>query len=204
MIKKTLTLLTLILLTLSIATPIVSAKKDDNPGKHLGKDKTGKAVGGGKENSPVEHLYLYEKNPETWDIVEDGSWGKVTILTHKDKFVFNGHGLDGGLSLDYSLAYYPDPWPGEGMLVLGAGGVDEGGNTHIKGEFDFDDIPYDEPVDPITDTLTDENEGAKIWLVLTEDIKMIEERVDEPNLYQMDGWNPGSYLFENNLLNMRE
>ena len=188
--KKTLTLLTLIILTLTITTPLVSAKKDDNPGKHLGKDKTGKAVGGGKDNSPVEHLYLYEKDPETWEIVDDGAWGKVTILTHKDKFVFNGHGLD-GIS-PYSLVYYPDPWPGEGMLVLGEGDVDEDGNTHIKDEFEFDTIPIPE----------DNNEefGAKIWLVLSEDIASTDSDPG-PALNYMDGWNPESYLFENNLIN---
>ena len=180
------TLLTLIILALSIVTPIVSAK-DENPGKHLGKEKTGKAVGGGKDNSPVEHLYLYEKDPITWEIVEDGAWGKVTILTHKDKFVFNGHGLDGALDPDYSLVYYPDPWPGDGMLVLCDGTVNEDGNVLIKGEFEFDTIP----------TIEDENvdDGAKIWLVLSEDIA-------ETEPYHMIGWNPEFYLFENNLINI--
>jgi hypothetical protein len=187
--KKTLTLLTLIILTLSIATPMVSAKKDDKPGKHLGQEKSGKAVGGGKENSPVEHLYLYEKDPE-WGIVEDGAWGKVTILTHKDKFVFNGHGLDGTLDLDYSLIYYPDPWPGEELLVLGDGTVNEGGNVHMQGEFVFDLIPIEK----------DENDGAKIWLVLSEDVATTDP--DPGPVYNyMDGWNPESYLFENNLIN---
>ena len=191
--KKTLTLISLIILTLSLATPIVYAKKDVNPGNHYAKgkqEKTEKQAGEGKSNSPVEHLYLYEKDPTTWDIVEDGAWAKVTILTHKDNFVFNGHGLDGTLDLDYSLIYYPDPWPGEELLVLGDGTVNEGGNVHMQDEFDFDLIPIEK----------DENDGAKIWLVLSEDIATTDP--DPGPVYNyMDGWNPESYLFENNLIN---
>jgi gamma-glutamylcyclotransferase (GGCT)/AIG2-like uncharacterized protein YtfP len=126
----------------------------------------------------VTQLYLYEKDSDTWEIVEDGAWGKLTAIVHQDMFVFNGHALTEGTS--YSLIYYPDPWPGEGMLVLGEGIVNEDGNIHIMGNFDFNSIPI----------VSDENDGAKIWLVLSEDIGET----------SMVGWNPERYLFENNLI----
>jgi hypothetical protein len=59
---------------------------------------------GGAGNSNTAHLYLYEKDPNTWEIVEDGAWGKMTYDC--DSFVFNGHGLDA--REDYTLIYYPD------------------------------------------------------------------------------------------------
>ena len=42
--------------------------------------------------SMMSHLYLFEKDPETWDIVDDGAWGKMSYDC--DSFVFNGHGLE--------------------------------------------------------------------------------------------------------------
>ncbi len=36
-----------------------------------------------KGKKKVQHLYLHEKN-ETWQAVENGSWAKITYLTHKN------------------------------------------------------------------------------------------------------------------------
>ncbi len=52
----------------------------------------------------ASQLYLYQKDPSDWTIVDGGAWGKMTFST--DSFVFNGHGLTSGT--DYSLIYYPD------------------------------------------------------------------------------------------------
>ncbi len=54
-------------------------------------------------NGNAQHLYLYEKNPSTWEVL-DGAWGKM--MYQDNKFVFNGHKLVSGE--DYSLIYYPD------------------------------------------------------------------------------------------------
>ena len=208
--QKTIVLLTILILAISITAPMALAKKENNPGKHLakGKDKVkpeqnrereriaetegfGKCEtpaasnGLNKGNSPVEHLYLFEKDPETWEIVEDGAWAKITILTHKDKFIFNGHGLDE--FVDYSLINYaqdqdwdlydPDVVPDQAWplndILIGDGTVKEEGNIHIKG------------------TWSSDIEG-KIWLVLSEDYNDIEEN--------LEGWNPEQYLFEYDLL----
>jgi hypothetical protein len=130
----------------------------------------------GKSN--VAHLYLHEKDPETWDIIEGGAWGKMKFNLSGSvfRFVFNGHGLVPGSV--YTLIYYPDPWPGTGLICLGSEEADDFGNVHIKNIVDTGDLPLEE----------DENkEGAKIWLVLFDDVKCDAGMV---------GWNPSEYLFE--------
>ena len=148
----------------------------------------GKDGGSGKSN--IGHLYLYEKDAE-WVIVDGGAWGKMkyNLSGPRFNFVFNGHGLEP--ETEYSLIYYPDPWPGEGLIVLGSGIVNEEGNIHIKGSVDTEtDLPaeYDANADP--DPSGTEIYGAKIWLVLSDDVS------EDPA--QMIGWHhPGYYLFEN-------
>jgi len=147
----------------------------------MAKGKTGPA---GKSN--VGHLYLYEKIPGSldtpWPIVEGGAWGKMkyNLSGTTFDFVFNGHGLP--IGVDYTLIYYPDPWPGTGLICLGSGVVNADGNIHIAGSVDTGDLPND----------GDDNEGAKIWLVLSNDVGC--------DAAQMVGWNPTAYLFEYDLI----
>ncbi|MHC4642952.1 MAG: hypothetical protein ACYS32_15025 [Planctomycetota bacterium] len=124
----------------------------------------------GKSN--IAHLYLHEKDPDTWEIVEDGAWGSEL------DFVFNGHALVPGE--EYTLIYYPDPWPGDGLIELGSGIANDEGDVHIKESVDTGDLPAED----------DENEGAKIWLILSSD----------SDGSQMVGWNPMEYLFEYDLI----
>jgi hypothetical protein len=135
-------------------------------------------------NSHMGHLYLHEKDPVTWEVIEDGAWGKMTYNVSGPTFgfVFNGHGLEAGM--DYTLIYYPDPWPGDGLICLGEGTVDFDGNVHIKADVDTGDLP----------AMADENypDGAKIWLVLTADVDCF--------MGNMIGWNPTEYLFEYDLI----
>ena len=140
----------------------------------------GKHGPAGKSNAA--HLYLYEKDPVTWEIVEGGAWGKMNYKLSGStfNFVFNGHGLEVGS--DYTLMYYPDPWPGNGLICLGSGIGNEGGNVHIMGAVDTGDLP----------ARGDENLGAKIWLVLSADVDCVAAN--------MVGWNPTEYLFEYDLI----
>jgi hypothetical protein len=125
----------------------------------------------------VSPLYLYEKNPADWTIVPDGAWGKMTF---KDsKFDFKGHELEAGV--EYALIYYPDPWPGAGLIVLGTDKSDKKGNVHISEKFNFTSIPIAGDLNA---------PGAKIWLVLA---------ADQDGTKMID-WNPTEYLFENNLI----
>ena len=128
----------------------------------------------GKSN--VAHLYLAAKNPSTWSIVEDGAWGKMQYRLSGPTFncEFNGHLLQPGVA--YDLIYYPDPWPGNGLIVLGTATANAGGNVHIAANI-----------------VTGDLSNAKIWLVLAADVSPIEP-------HAMIGWNPTDYLFETALI----
>ncbi len=148
------------------------------------------AGGKGKAgNSNTAHMYFFQKDMNTWDIVEDGAWAKMAYNASGSEmdFVFNGHGLmpDG----EYTLIYYPDPWPGAGLICLGDGTANGGGNVHISGSAATGDLPAE----------WDDNfeSGAKIWLVASMDVDC---EGDDANLPQMIGWAPDEYLFEYDLL----
>lgn len=174
-------------------TPIPPTNKGPRgPSGPAGKSKTG-------------HLYLYEKvepsqpyPPGTpWEIVEDGAWGKMTYPLEGPtfKFVFNGHALEP--KTDYTLIYYPDPWPGTGLICLGSAVSNGGGNVHIMGSPDTGSLPIAEdlnhPDNPNHEDCVENStciEGAKIWLVLSSDVDC------ESTPTAMVGWNPTEYLFE--------
>jgi hypothetical protein len=148
----------------------------------------------------VAHLYLYEKEDDgscDWPVV-DGAWGKMKYNLSGDEFefVFNGHGLDAGV--DYTLIYYPDPWPGTGLLCLGSGIANGGGEVHIAGSYDTDgDLPTDadDNSDPDDTTYCNNVTGAKIWLIPTSDVNCAGQT--------MSAWNHATdiYLFEAELIN---
>ena len=138
----------------------------------------------GKSNA---ELYLYEKDPTTWQIVEDGARGKLRYNLSGDefKYKFKGHKLES--KTDYSLIYYPEPqttWPW-GVTIIDGGVTNKGGKIKLAGSVDLR-MDLDGPADEYNP-----DGGAKIWLVLTADINA---------LSQLEGWNPTEYLFENNLI----
>ena len=141
---------------------------------------------GSKGKSNVGHLYLYEKDPADWSIVDGGAWGKMkyNLAGSEFKFVFNGHGLESNTG--YSLIYYADPWPGDNPGALIASGTsNDDGDIHLMGNIDLGiDLP--DPAD------ANHPDGAKIWLVLSDDYNADETK--------MVGWDPTEYLFEHNLI----
>ena len=168
----------IILVTCSLAvalagTGIASAAID-------GKDVGLRGIMGQAGKSNNAFIELWEKDSETWEINTEGAWGKLKYSLTGTTFFFhfNGHGLEPGS--EYALIYYPDPWPGTGLIVFGSDIADEEGNVHIMGSVDLEALPIE----------ADENEGAKTWLVLADDVG--EE--------EMVGWNPVEYLFEYDLI----
>ena len=141
-----------------------------------------------KGDSNVGQLFLFEKDPETWEIIKHGAWGKMKYNISGPEFVFqfNGHGLEPGWS--YTLIYYPDPWPGYGLIYLGEAIAGKNGNIKIKNSLITGNIPVED----------DDNypDGAKIWLVLSQDIDL--------RMQCMVGWNPTEYLFENNIIKYQD
>ena len=142
-------------------------------------------------------VYLYEKDPATWDVIgKGGAWGFLDYRPQgtEFKFLFVGKKLEPGV--DYTLIYYPDPWPGDGLICLGSGIADEDGKVKIVGKGDPANPFYVEPQStgnlPAADD-ANADYGAKIWLVLTSDVNCVNQ--------QMTGWTPTEYLFENTLIN---
>jgi len=169
---KTKTIAFLVIAAVVVSTAVVGiamAAKDEQAGK-----------------SNVAHLYLYEKDPSDWSIVEDGAWGKMkyNLAGPTFDFVFNGHELEP--NTDYNLIYYADAWPGNNPgAIIASGTSNNGGNINLAGSPDLGmDLPDSD----------DANypDGAKIWLVLSDDY-------DGTNT-KMTAWNPTEYLFENNLI----
>ena len=162
-------------------------------------DLSRKGPNGQAGNSNIAHLYLYEKIPGPivvppipWDLVEGGAWGKMKYNQTGETFdfVFNGHGLVA--DQEYCLIYYEDPgfgWPNgmPNIYCLGMGTANAGGEVHIADSATPGTLPW----------VNDINEdGAKIWLVLSAD-------VDCDNQL-MIGWNPTEYLFEGELITFTE
>jgi len=90
--------------------------------------------------SNTAFIELWQKDSD-WKIVADGAWGKMKYNLQGPTFdyLFNGHKLVPGT--DYQLIYYPDPWPGNGLVCLGAGTANEEGDVHIIGSTDTGNLP---------------------------------------------------------------
>jgi hypothetical protein len=136
-------------LLLSVAVPAIAAKPEDTP-----------------KGSPSEHLYLYEKDNTTWEIVEDGAWGKLTYNTTKGTFVFNGHGVMP--ETEYTVVRYEDPWSSHEAVCLGSGESTKGGQVHVSGDM--------------------LKGGPKVWFVLSADV--------DCEAGKFTTWNGPDYLYE--------
>jgi len=162
-----------------------------------------KGPSGPAGKSKTGHLYLYEKIEPAqpypagtpWEIVEDGAWGKMRYPLQGPtfKFAFNGHDLTP--EMDYTLIYYPDPWPGTGLICLGSDTSDEEGDVHIMGSPNTGSLPIEADLNSPNnsghgDCIANSTciQGAKIWLVLSSDV--------DCGANAMIGWNPKEYLFE--------
>ena len=182
-----------LLLSFIMITPLALARNNHKNGsKNKGTNRH--RIRAGKSN--IAHLYLYQKN-QAWEILENGAWGKLkyNISGQTFNFVFNGHSLVP--EFEYKLIYYPDPWPGNGLICLGTGVADENGNVHIKESVETGNMPTieDKNCCPDSDCNGDCNGGAKIWLVLSEDVDCDNNK--------MIGWHPNEYLFEYDLITFK-
>ena len=144
-----------------------------------------KAPTNGVEKSKNDHLYLFEKDEESWIIVDDPKWAKINFNNKQNKYVLNAHGLTP--SEEFELICYFDDWPGEGSVSLGNATSDSNGNLHMKNYIDIDAL-HTAALDTIG------GEDVKIWLVPADDFDNVQ--------LKMVGWNPGEILFEFDLLNV--
>ena len=185
------------------------------------------AMAGDKGEGKVGKLFLFQKcdpslntddpkyDPNTgcplpgngpWPIIPDNRrWGqmKYNLLGNQFRFSFQGERLLP--QTDYALIYYPDAWPGKGLICLGSNTTNPEGNVQIHGEMNIPTglpAPYDANFNPVAPSGA---VGAKIWLVLAADVDCVGSgEVDQLGLQadptQMLAWNPAAYLFEGNLI----
>lgn len=133
-------------------------------------------------------LILENKNEDNWFILSDETSGTLTWKGDGPTFDFSNSLVAQNLkpNTDYSLIYYADPWPGNHPgALLGEGTSDANGNLIITGNPDLGmDLPHSADANY--------SEGAKIWLVLSNDYNS--------TLKKMTKWHPDDYLFEYNLI----
>jgi len=131
---------------------------------------------------PWGYVVLISKNSTTWAIIGD-AFGVLFYSVAADEFgyAFHAEGLDG--STDYSLIYYADPWPGDsGSIRIDSGMSDADGVLSLGGSVDL--------AGNLPDPADENSDGAKVWLVLSDDYDGTE----------MTDWNPTEYLFESYLI----
>jgi hypothetical protein len=174
--KKLMFIILAVVLVMALPTAVLAAKPEQGL----------KGLKGQAGRSNVAFIELWEKDPSTWNIVEDGAWGKLKYNLEGPTFdfVFNGHGLE--IGTNYTLIYYADPWPGNNPgAFIASGAANDEGDLHLAGSMDLSmDLPH-----PDDGNYPD---GAKVWLVLSDDY--------DGTTCQMTGWNPTEYLFEYDLI----
>jgi len=117
------------------------------------------------------------------DVINKGIYGELKYNTKGPTFDYEFDGKAPLKNTDYDLIYYPDPWPGNGLIVIGLGHSDAAGEISFSGS---KNLGTDLPIS------TDANypDGAKIWLVPSSD----------HDATKMTAWNPAYYLFEFSLI----
>jgi hypothetical protein len=137
-------------------------------------------------NLNLGYLRLFQKDPADWSVVEGGARGLLRYTSTGLMFTFHFDGHDLIPYTSYTLVYYPDPWPGDGLICLASDTTNYHGD--LRNLVGAVKIKGDLPVEG------DENypDGAKIWLVRSEDV--------DCNGKMMVDWEPEAYLFEENLI----
>ena len=142
-----------------------------------------------------------------WGIfLENRRWGQMRYNLIGDTFRFSFQGKRLIPDTDYALIYYPDGWPGTGLICLGSSTSNPNGNVQIRGSVEILTglpAPYDKNYNPVEPSGAS---GAKIWLVPAADVKCESTGDIDPETglaadpAQLLAWNPASYLFEGNMI----
>ena len=143
---------------------------------------------GSKDSAPdtvtvtatVPTANLCQKETEYYQCIEGGATATLTYNTIGNpdfNFALTGQGLVA--STNYTLIYYPDPWPGNGLLCLGSADSAGDGSFSLTGSATPGDLPW----------TCDDNcgTGAKIWLVPTGLVNCVARTIT---------WSPAQFLFD--------
>jgi hypothetical protein len=133
---------------------------------------------------PPAELTLCDKDEADFEAGCVGNFeATMTYYESAPAFDFEVTGTVPVADENYTLIYYPDPWPGSGLICLASAGA-VGNDIDLSGTVV---LGHDLPIPG------DENAGAKIWLVPDADLNC-----EDPT--EMVGWNPANYLFENDMI----
>jgi len=213
MVKKTVVLMLTLMLTALASAAVAGDNLESQAGRLFLFQKCDVDLyAADPENYSADGCPVSEEGevPGPWPaLLEDGRWGqmKYNLLGPEFQFSFQGKNLD--LETEYALIYYPDPYPGNGLICLGTGMANASGNLQIHGKVAIPEgLPR--PIDAnYTPTFPSGAVGAKIWLVPTADVQCNNDVISNestgkeeeiPDTTKMIGWNPASYLFEGNLI----
>ena len=139
----------------------------------------GEGPSGQAGKSSIAHLSFSQIDPDTGEPVEDGAWARMMYRWTAPLFdyVLNAHAVQP--ATEYELTYQPEPMPTSGIVCLGTGTSNPGGELNLQDAFDIaTHLPaaYDE-----------NEEEAQLALVLAADVDCIEG--------EMINWSPEDYLF---------
>jgi hypothetical protein len=153
--------------------------------------------------------------PGPWPVFfGNDRYGKMDYTLWGPTFKFSFQAKNLLPEKNYTLIYYPDPWPGDKLICLGSGKTtspkgkgkgkgtpgQKGGNIEIHGDTDIGiSLPANDDANH-TATSPSGAVGAKIWLVLSEDVQCPTATTTSPVAGKMLSWNPAAYLFEYNLI----
>ncbi len=129
--------------------------------------------------SSIAHLNFSQIDPETGETVEDGSWARIMYrwIAPMFDYVINVHDVE-PLG-EYTLTYQPEPMPSSGIICLGTGTANPGGELNLQDAFDIaTDLP----------AAYDENEDeAQLVVVPAADV--------DCEAGEMLEWSPENYIF---------
>jgi hypothetical protein len=159
--------------------------------------------------APPNHVdtkvFLAEKVPTTpeppfpeatiWTPKFGGGYGYLTYRVWGPVFNFKIQGFKLQRHTPYALIYYPDPFPGKGLIILAKGTANGGGNLTLLGKVDTGTLPANLGADA-------NFPGAKIWLVPNPDLYIVEgSNGFEFFNWPMDPVSGAGILFETTLIN---
>jgi len=141
--------------------------------------------GEGPEGAMVT-VILDNKDPITWETIEDNRSGQLTYNTSGSTFDYSLIAAGLNASTEYSLIYYADSWPGNNPgALIGTHITDGSGAISALGQ--SVNLNMDLP-DQLDDNYP---AGAKVWLVPSSNYNGIDSLIV---------WNPETYLFETKLI----
>lgn len=126
--------------------------------------------------------------PGPWSALPNSNRvGSLSYSLAGPNFAFSFLGKNLTPRKEYTLIYYPDPWPGNDLSCLASGTANPAGNITLSGQPTTGNLPK-----AIDANFKGSAPGAKIWLVPTNDV------LCNSVSSKMTGWHPEEILFEYN------